>query len=245
MQTTAFAFAGILAAVGPLAYAFGTLLSTVGAIGGLFTATGTTAGVAAGGLAAVAAGLSTLTVALGGFYVAYRIGSDLNQFTIGGLRPSEWIEFLAAWKFGLGATGAFLRSVVIALIAFLSLVDLFATQAILPLLTAHYGVTPGQMGFASNISTLGMLISGLAVGYFSASIDRRLGILVSLVLLAIPTALLAYAPNLTVFAALRIVQGLCMAAAFTLTLAYLGEHYSARIRPRCSRPTSPAMWRAI
>ncbi len=125
------------------------------------------------------------------------------------------------------AGGALLRSVVIALIAFLSLVDLFATQAILPKLTAHYGVTPGQMGLASNASTLGMLISGLVVGYFSSSIDRRRGILLSLVLLAVPTALLAYAPSLAWFAALRIAQGLCMAAAFTLTLAYLGEHYSA------------------
>ena len=49
----------------------------------------------------------------------------------------------------------------------------------------------------------------------------------SLVLLAIPTTLLAFAPNLAVFAALRVLQGLCMASAFTLTLAYLGEHYSA------------------
>jgi MFS family permease len=124
--------------------------------------------------------------------------------------------------------GAFFRSVVIALTAFLTLVDLFATQAILPMLTAHYGVTPGQMGLASNASTFGMLVSGLAVGYFSSSIDRRRGILISLVLLAIPTTLLAYAPNLAVFAVLRVLQGLCMASAFTLTLAYLGEHYSAQ-----------------
>ena len=122
----------------------------------------------------------------------------------------------------------FVRSVVIALTAFLTLVDLFATQAILPMLTAHYGVTPGQMGLASNASTFGMLVSGLAVGYFSSSIDRRRGILISLVLLSIPTTLLAYAPNLTVFAFLRVMQGLCMASAFTLTLAYLGEHYSAQ-----------------
>jgi Major Facilitator Superfamily len=96
------------------------------------------------------------------------------------------------------------RSLVIGLTAFLSLVDLFATQAILPSLTKHYGVTPGAMGLASNASTFGMLVSGLAVGYFSGSIDRRLGILVSLVLLAIPTTLLAYAPNLAVFATLRV-----------------------------------------
>jgi YNFM family putative membrane transporter len=126
-----------------------------------------------------------------------------------------------------GTAGTFLRSGIIALTAFLSLVDLFATQAILPSLTAHYGVTPGQMGLASNAATFGMLVSGLVVGYYSSTIDRRLGILVSLVLLAVPTALLAYAPNLAVFAALRVMQGLCMAAAFTLTLAYLGEHYSA------------------
>jgi MFS transporter, YNFM family, putative membrane transport protein len=50
---------------------------------------------------------------------------------------------------------------------------------------------------------------------------------VSLVLLAVPTALLASAPNLTVFTSLRITQGLCMAAAFALTLAYLGEQCSA------------------
>ena len=124
-------------------------------------------------------------------------------------------------------SGTFLRSIVIALTAFLSLVDLFATQAILPSLATHYGVSPGQMGLASNASTFGMLISGLAVGYFSSAIDRRTGILVSLVLLAIPTLLLAYAPDLATFALLRVLQGLCMAAAFTLTLAYLGEHYSA------------------
>ena len=38
--------------------------------------------------------------------------------------------------------------------------------------------------------------------------------------------MLASAPDLTVFALLRIVQGLCMASAFTLTLAYLGERCS-------------------
>ena len=47
-------------------------------------------------------------------------------------------------------------------------------------------------------------------------------------MLAIPTALLAHAPNLAVFATLRVVQGLCMATAFSLTLAHLGEHYSAK-----------------
>jgi MFS transporter, YNFM family, putative membrane transport protein len=79
------------------------------------------------------------------------------------------------------ASGAWLRTGVIGLTAFLTVVDLFATQAIL----------------------------------------------VSLALLAIPTALLASAPDLAVFTALRITQGLFMSCAFALTLAYLGERCSA------------------
>ena len=115
--------------------------------------------------------------------------------------------------------GSALRFIVIALTAFLTVVDLFATQAILPSLVEHYGVSPAAMGLAVNASTMGMAVAGLAVGYFSSLIDRRTGILVSLVVLAVPTALLAHAPDLTTFTLLRGAQGLCMAAAFTLTLA--------------------------
>jgi YNFM family putative membrane transporter len=125
------------------------------------------------------------------------------------------------------SSGMLLRSVVICLTAFLTVVDLFATQAILPSLTRAYNVTPAAMGFAVNSSTIGMAIAGLAISRFSQRIDRRLGILISLALLSIPTALLAVAPNLTAFTALRIAQGLCMASAFSLTLAYLGEECTA------------------
>src|SRR6185436_13741686 len=123
--------------------------------------------------------------------------------------------------------GAALRSLVIGLTAFLTVVDLFATQAILPSLTRHYNVTPAAMGFAVNASTMGMAVAGLVVGFLSPHIDRRFGILASLVLLAVPTTLLASAPDLTVFTILRIAQGLCMASAFALTLAYLGEQCSS------------------
>lgn len=125
------------------------------------------------------------------------------------------------------STGAALRSLVIGLTAFLTVVDLFATQAILPSLTRHYGVAPAAMGLAVNASTMGMAIAGLVVGFFSRHIDRRLGILASLIVLAVPTTLLATAPDLPTFTLLRVLQGLCMASAFALTLAYLGEQCSA------------------
>jgi predicted MFS family arabinose efflux permease len=128
----------------------------------------------------------------------------------------------------LNAAAAFLRSIVIGLTAFLTVVDLFAAQAILPSLVTHYGVMPAAMGLAVNACTLGMAVAGFGVALLSRRIDRRTGILVSLGMLAIPTTLLAFAPNIWVFAGLRVLQGLAMSTAFSLTLAYMGERFSAK-----------------
>lgn len=116
----------------------------------------------------------------------------------------------------------------IGLIAFLTLVDLFAAQALLPTLAVRYAVSPAAMGVAVNACTFGMAVSGLAMALLSRRVERRRGIWVSLAALSIPTLLLAIAPNLAVFAILRIVQGVFMAAAFALTLAHLGERLDGR-----------------
>jgi MFS transporter, YNFM family, putative membrane transport protein len=84
-------------------------------------------------------------------------------------------------------SGVLLRTVVIGLTAFLTVVDLFATQAILPSLARAYNVTPAAMGFAVNSSTMGMAVAGLVVSLFSQRINRCLGILISLSILSIPT----------------------------------------------------------
>jgi len=115
------------------------------------------------------------------------------------------------------------RRAIIGLIGFLTLVDLFAAQAILPTLAVMYRVPPSAMGVAVNASTIGMAAAGLVVALLSHRLPRRGGIWVSLALLAIPTVLLAHAPDLATFTALRIVQGVFMSAAFTLTMAYLSE----------------------
>jgi YNFM family putative membrane transporter len=120
-----------------------------------------------------------------------------------------------------------IRLILVAVMAFLTVVDLFAAQALLPTLTKHYGVSPAAMGLAVNACTFGMAAGGLAVAFFGHRLPRREGIIASLLLLAVPTLLLAIAPNLAVFSALRILQGIAMSVAFGLTLAYLGERYMA------------------
>jgi len=119
------------------------------------------------------------------------------------------------------------RWTVIALLSFLTLIDLFGAQALLPSLTVEFGVDAATMGFAVNASTFGMAIAGLAVAYFSRHINRKKGIWISLALLSVPTAMLGFVDDITAFTALRVVQGLLMATAFTLTMAYLAEECSA------------------
>lgn len=115
------------------------------------------------------------------------------------------------------------RFLVVATMAFLTVADLFAAQAILPELVRSYGVSPAAMSGAVNASTIGMAAGGLGIALFGQRLNRRRGILVSLALLTIPTLTLATLPGLPFFTVLRICQGLCMSSAFALTLAYLGE----------------------
>jgi MFS transporter, YNFM family, putative membrane transport protein len=121
-----------------------------------------------------------------------------------------------------------MRLVLVGMISFLTLVDLFAAQAILPTLTATYSVTPAEMGFAVNAATIGLAVSGVLVALFGQGIDRRHGVWISLACLSVPTGLLGAMPDLMTFTMLRIAQGVFMCAAFTLTLAYLAETGTGR-----------------
>ena len=127
-----------------------------------------------------------------------------------------------------GALHVLRRTLIIGLTAFLTVVDLFATQAILPSLAQHYRVTPAAMGFAVNASTMGMAVAEHcrrlvqpahrpAVGNSAQPLRARHSDR------ACSRWRRISQPSRSCVSS----QGLCMASAFTLTLAYLGEECSA------------------
>lgn len=116
---------------------------------------------------------------------------------------------------------------IIGLIGFLTLVDLFAAQAILPSLAARYEASPSAIGFAVNASTIGMAIAGVLIVFIGGKVNRRTGVVASLATLSLPTVALSIAPDLATFTALRIMQGVFMVTAFSLTMSHLAERCSA------------------
>src|SRR5258708_22928258 len=95
------------------------------------------------------------------------------------------------------------RTIIIGLTAFLTVVDLFATQAILPSLAVAYKVSPAAMGLAVNASTMGMAVAGPAAAFFSHRIDQRPRNFISPCVLSVPPAPLPPAPAPTTSPHLR------------------------------------------
>jgi MFS transporter, YNFM family, putative membrane transport protein len=143
------------------------------------------------------------------------------------MRPRSNIASNPRGRAGAAAQSQTFQLAIVGTMAFLTVVDLFATQALLPTIAAHYQVKPSSAGLAVNACTLGMAAGGMLIALFGQSIDRRRGIVAGLMILSVPTLLLSLAPNLWIFAGLRVIQGLCMASAFGLTLAHLGERFTA------------------
>ena len=125
-----------------------------------------------------------------------------------------------------------IRSITVGLLSFLTLIDLFGSQAILPRLTVFFDTNPAPMGLAVNASTFGMAAAGLIVALLSRRINRVKGIWLSLALLSVPTTLLGFVDNLTWFTWLPIAQG--------ALLAGLSKQPSTNITPppQASLPSS-------
>ena len=145
------------------------------------------------------------------------------------------------------STGAVLRYIVIALTAFLTVVDLFATQAILPI--AHQALWRDAGGRWASPSMPAPWAWPCPASPSAISAARSTGgraSCISLVLLAIPTALLAHAPDLTTFTLLRVIAGTVHGGGLHPDACLSRRAYTAPpIRLAPSPPTSPATSPAI
>lgn len=115
-----------------------------------------------------------------------------------------------------GVVGVF----VCGLVAFLTL---YAAQPLLPLFETLFHASKSAVGWTVSASTLGVAIAAPLLGTFTERINRKRVILVSILLLAVPTCAAATSSSLGWLIFWRLLQGLITPGVFATTIAYITE----------------------
>jgi predicted MFS family arabinose efflux permease len=115
-----------------------------------------------------------------------------------------------------GVVGVF----VCGLVAFLTL---YSTQPLLPLFEALFHASKSAVGWTVSASTLGVAIAAPLLGTFTERMNRKRVILISIVLIAVPTCAAATSSTLGWLIFWRLLQGLVTPGIFATTIAYITE----------------------
>ncbi|HZG02538.1 MAG TPA: MFS transporter [Streptomyces sp.] len=105
---------------------------------------------------------------------------------------------------------------------------LYATQPLLPALSADFGVTPGRASWTVSAATIALAVAVLPLSVLSERFGRRTVMTGSLALAVAVALVLPFAPSLEALVALRVVQGAAIAGIPASAMAYLAEEVHPR-----------------
>jgi predicted MFS family arabinose efflux permease len=109
---------------------------------------------------------------------------------------------------------------------FLTFLNMWCTQAILPVLAGAFHVTQAQTGFSVTAPLIATSCMAPVIGAISDRFGRKNFICGAAFLLIIPTLLAAQARSFDAFVLYRFIQGLLLPFIFTVTIAYIGDESS-------------------
>ncbi len=105
---------------------------------------------------------------------------------------------------------------------------LYATQPLLPALTADLGVTPGRASWTVSAATIGLAVAVLPLSALSERFGRRTVMTCSLAVAVAVALVLPFAPNIEILIALRALQGAAIAGIPASAMAYLADELPPR-----------------
>ena len=117
------------------------------------------------------------------------------------------------------------RRLAVALAGLCAFLDLYATQALLPLFADEFGASPARVSLTVSATTLAVALVAPFVGVVADLLGRKRIIVASMFLLVAPTALIAWSVNLEDLILGRFVQGLLLPPIFAVTVAYIGDEW--------------------
>jgi predicted MFS family arabinose efflux permease len=118
-----------------------------------------------------------------------------------------------------------LRRGAIGIAGFCAFLNLYAPQSLLPLLAKEFGAAPAEISLTMTATALAIALSAPFAGTIADVLGRKRVIAAAMLLLALPTAMIAFAPSLHALLFWRFVQGLVLPPVFTVVVAYIGEEW--------------------
>ena len=111
---------------------------------------------------------------------------------------------------------------------FVSFLNLYSPQAILPLLGQEFSAGAAEISAIMTAATLSVALIAPFSGTVADVIGRKRVIVVAMAIIALPTAMQAASPTLDGVIFWKFVQGLALPPIFGVTLAYIGEEWPRR-----------------
>jgi predicted MFS family arabinose efflux permease len=118
-----------------------------------------------------------------------------------------------------------LRRAAVGIPGFCAFLNLYAPQSLLPMLAQEFAATPADISLTMTATALAIAVTAPFAGAVADVLGRKRVIVAAMILLTIPTALIALAPSLHALIAWRFVQGLVLPPIFTVVVAYIGEEW--------------------
>jgi YNFM family putative membrane transporter len=118
------------------------------------------------------------------------------------------------------------RRTAVAIAGFISFLNLYAPQALLPLLAAELQASAADVSLTVSATTFAIALIAPFTGAAADVLGRKRVIATAMAALVAPTALVALAHGLHGIVLWRFVQGLLLPPIFAVTVAYVGEEFS-------------------
>ncbi|HEY9854277.1 MAG TPA: MFS transporter [Stenomitos sp.] len=116
----------------------------------------------------------------------------------------------------------------VVMIGLCTFLDLYATQAFLPVLEQAFQASKVAVGMTVSAATLAVALSAPVVGVLAEKFGRKLLIVSGLLGLALTTLLAATSPSLGALIGWRFGQGACTALLYVVTMTYVNEEWAGR-----------------
>jgi predicted MFS family arabinose efflux permease len=118
--------------------------------------------------------------------------------------------------------------VAVAAAGFTAMLNMYAPQAVLPLMAQEFAVSPAAISQIMTVNALAVALTAPFTGVFADVIGRRSLIAIALTLLILPDVMMAFSHSLESLLFWRFVQGLLLPPIFAVSVAYIGAEWPPR-----------------